>query len=311
MIVMATGNGDVGIRQATTALKEGKSAVDAVEIGIREVEINRKDRSVGLHGYPNILGVAELDALIMDGRTRNVGAVGAVNGYDHAISIARNVMEKLLHVFLVAEGAERFAAEMGFEKSTLKTPEMRDIYEKHVRETLGVEDPETLQTTNELWKLSHLAVDPQKAGGTTNFIAQDGNGDICTGVSTSGWGWKYPGRLGDSPVIGGGGYADNRWGAAASTGTGEVVLRTSATRSIVLYMKMGMSVSEATLEALNDLSDLNDPYTDHIAIIAVDHSGNCVGYTHRSNETYAFMTDGMEEVEEEEMGKSQAVISEQ
>ena len=115
MIVMATNNGDVGIRQAVAALREGKTAVDAIEIGIREVEVHRPDRSVGLHGYPNILGYPQLDALIMDGRTRDVGAVGAVTGYDHPISIARCVMEKLIHVFLVADGAERFASEMGFE----------------------------------------------------------------------------------------------------------------------------------------------------------------------------------------------------
>jgi len=295
MIVMATGNGDVGIRQATTALKEGKSAVDAVEIGIREVEINRKDRSVGLHGYPNILGVAELDALIMDGRTRNVGAVGAVKGYDHPISIARNVMEKLIHVFLVAEGAERFADEMGFEKSTLKTPEMREIYEKHVRETLGVEDPETLQTTNELWKLSHLAVDPQKAGGTTNFIAQDGNGDICTGVSTSGWGWKYPGRLGDSPVISAGGYADNRYGAAACTGTGELCIRDGTARNVVTYMKMGMSLEEATTEGLRDMNDLTSQRIGGVTIISMDHHGaHFSGNTSEGGGSHIFMTPDMD-----------------
>ena len=82
MIVMTTNNGDVGIRQAVDALKSGKTATDAIEVGIREVELHRPDRSVGLHGYPNILGYPELDALIMDGRTRNVGAVGAVKGYD-------------------------------------------------------------------------------------------------------------------------------------------------------------------------------------------------------------------------------------
>lgn len=298
MIVMATGNGDVGIRQATEALKAGKSAVDAVEIGIREVELNRKDRSVGLHGYPNILGIAELDALIMDGRTRNVGAVGAIKGYDHPISVARCVMEQLIHVFLVGEGAERFAGEMGYEKSTYEDAEMREIYEKHVREKLGVDDPATLHTTDELWKLSHLAVDPQKAGGTTNFIARDGNGDICTGVSTSGWGWKYPGRLGDSPVISAGGYADNRYGAAACTGTGELCIRDGTSRNVVTYMKMGMSLEEAVAESLRDMNDLHSQRIGGVNVIAMDRNGETFsGNTSEGGGSHIFMTPDMDEPE--------------
>ena len=298
MIVMATNNGDVGIRQAVAALREGKTAVDAIEIGIREVEVHRPDRSVGLHGYPNILGYPQLDALIMDGRTRDVGAVGAVTGYDHPISIARCVMEKLIHVFLVADGAERFASEMGFEKSTYVDPEMPEIYAKHVREQLGIDDPEELQHTKELWKLSHLAVDPQKAGGTTNFIAQDGNGDICVGVSTSGWGWKYPGRLGDSPVISAGGFADNRYGAAACTGTGELAIRTGAARNVVTYMKMGMSLEEATAEGLRDMNELDSQRVGGVQIISLDASGaHMAGTTSDRNGSHVYMTADMDEPE--------------
>lgn len=295
MIVMATSNGDVGICQATEALKQGKTAVDAVEIGIREVELNRKDRSVGLHGYPNILGVAELDALIMDGRTRNVGAVGAIKGYDHPISVARGVMEKLIHVFLVAEGAERFASEMGHAKSTYEDPEMRDIYEKYIREKLEIDDPNTLHDSTELWKLSHLAVDPQKAGGTTNFIARDGNGDICVGVSTSGWGWKYPGRLGDSPVISAGGYADNRYGAAACTGTGELCIRAGTARSLVTYLKTGMSLVEATTEATKDLNELTAQRIGGVNVIAMGADGSHYsGNTGEGKGRHIFMTPDMD-----------------
>ncbi len=296
MIVMATNNGDVGIRQAIAALKAGKTAVDAIEIGIREVELHRPDRSVGLHGYPNILGYAELDALIMDGRNRNVGSVGAVKGYDHPISIARCVMEKLIHVFLVAEGAERFASEMGFEKSTYVDPDIRGIYEKHVRDQLGIEDPAMLKNSSELWKLSHLAVDPEKAGGTTNFIAQDSNGDICVGVSTSGWGWKYPGRLGDSPVISAGGYADNRYGAAACTGTGELAIRAGTARNVVTYMKMGMSLEEATAEGLRDMNELNTQRVGGVQIISMDANGaHMAGTTHERPGSHVYMTADMNE----------------
>lgn len=298
MIVVAHQNGDVGIRQAVEALKQGKSAIDAVEIGIRAVELNRNDRSVGLHGYPNILGVNEQDALIMDGRTRNAGAVGAVKGYDHPISIARCVMEKLIHVFLVGDGAERFAGEMGFEKSTLETPEIREIYEKHVHETLGIEDLETLHTTDRLWELSRLAVDPEKVGGTTNFMAQDGNGDICVGVTTSGWAWKYPGRLGDSPVIGAGGYVDNRYGAAACTNTGELAIRAGTARSLVAFIKMGMSLEEATAEALRDLNDLTSQRMGGVQIIAMGADGSHFsGITGDGKGRHIFMTPDMDDPE--------------
>jgi beta-aspartyl-peptidase (threonine type) len=136
--------------------------------------------------------------------------------------------------------------------------------------------------------------------GTVNFLAQDREGNLATAVSTSGWPWAYPGRLGDSPVIGAGGYADDRWGAAASTGTGEVTIRTSTARSVILYMKMGLALPEALQEALRDLRDLHDPYAEHIALIGLDRAGHHAGYTLRPNERYAYMTDDMTEPAETE-----------
>ena len=96
---------------------------------------------------------------------------------------------------------------------------------------------------------------------------QDGDGNVASAVSTSGWAWGYPGRLGDSPVLGCGSYADSRWGAAASTGTGEVVLRMSTARSILLYLKTGMKLDAAVREAMADLRGLDDPLVDHIAAV--------------------------------------------
>ncbi len=106
MIVMASKNGAVGIKEAVHVLKEGGTAVDAVETGIRLVEENPDDHTVGYSGYPNLLGEVELDASIMNGRTLESGAVGAMKGYPYAISVARKVMETLPHVMLVGEGAE-------------------------------------------------------------------------------------------------------------------------------------------------------------------------------------------------------------
>src|SRR5512146_1595910 len=126
MIVVASTNGNVGIRQAMAVLQAGGSAVDALEAGIRPVEDNLAEHWVGTSGMPSILGEVELDASIMDGRDLTAGAVGCVKGYPTPSSIARQLMETLPHVFLVGAGAELFAAEMGFPKADLLTADIRE-----------------------------------------------------------------------------------------------------------------------------------------------------------------------------------------
>ena len=123
-VIIASERGEVGLPAGIEILRAGGSALDAVEAAVREVESNPDDHWVGVGGLPNLLGVVELDASIMDGRTRAAGAVAAVRGYAHPISIARLVMERLpQHLMLVGEGAERFAAEMGFEQEQTLTDE--------------------------------------------------------------------------------------------------------------------------------------------------------------------------------------------
>ena len=117
------------------------------------------------------------------------------------------------------------------------------------------------------------AVDPERGGDTTVFLALDANGSIASGVSTSGWAWKHPGRLGDSPIIGAGSYADSRYGAAACTGAGEMTIRCATARSVVLYMKMGMGVGEAVNEAAGDLSSLEGGLISRVTVHAIDATG--------------------------------------
>ena len=133
MIVVASKNDAVGVQESMYVLQQGGSAVDAVETGIRLVEANPDEHTVGYSGYPNLLGEVELDASIMNGRTLESGAVGAMKEYPYAISVARKVMETLPHVMLVGAGAERFAAEMGFTKQDLLTAEARDIWTKRLQ----------------------------------------------------------------------------------------------------------------------------------------------------------------------------------
>ena len=299
MIIVSSINGKIGIPRAMAVLRQGETAVDAVEAGTREVERNSADHSVGLGGLPNILGEVRLDALIMDGSTLRAGAVGAVGEQIHVITLARRVMDHTPHVFLVADGAERFAREIGMRPEDPLTAGATAQWRERLRRCFpdldldGLRERSTLldlvKALNGHWTPSH---------GTVNFLAQDREGNLAAAVSTSGWPWSYPGRLGDSPVIGAGGYADNRWGAAASTGTGEVAIRTSTARSVILYMKMGLALPEALQEALRDLRDLHDPHAEHIALIGLDRAGRHAGYTHRPNERYAYMTDAMTEPEE-------------
>lgn len=128
--------GRVGISTAMEMLRNDGSAIDAVEAGIRLVESNPQDNTVGLGGIPNLLGEVELDASIMDGQTMAAGAVAALRGYEHPISIVRKIIEELPHVLLVGSGAERFAAEMGFEGRELLAEESKEVWEERLHQAM-------------------------------------------------------------------------------------------------------------------------------------------------------------------------------
>jgi len=293
MIVVTSDNGAVGIEEAVRVLKKGGTAIDAVEAGVRLVEANPDDHTVGYSGYPNLLGEVELDASIMNGRTRESGAVGALKNYPHPISIARKVMENLPHVMLVGDGAERFAAEMGFAQQNLLTDEAQAIWAKRLKKDMPADTFSHLQDQRDLRKWVRLATDPERAKGTVNFIAQDAHGDIACGVSTSGWAWKYPGRLGDSPIIGAGNYADNRYGAAACTGMGEMAIRGATAHSIVFYMKMGLSLTEAGKRAMEDLNDLGGRFLSAMRIITLDKDGNHAAFSSLPDIFYVYQRTDM------------------
>lgn len=293
MIVVASANGCVGIEQAMRVLRNGGSALDAVEAGIRPVESNPDDHTVGLSGLPNLLGEVEVDASLMDGLTLQAGAVGAVRNCEHAISLARKVMEELPHVLLAGTGAERFAKEMGFPEKDLLTPEAKKIWDEIFEEKVPSVYRERVAYLEGIRKYAKLAADPERPNETVNFIARDAKGNLATGVSTSGWSWKYPGRLGDSPVVGAGNYADNRYGAAACTGRGEMAMRLCTAHSVIMYLKMGIPLDAACREAITDLAYLVDPYFGRVSLIAMDSRGNHAGFSNGPDQTYVYMTDEM------------------
>ena len=269
MIVLGSDTAQVGMEEVIRALRNGQSALDAVEAGIRLIEVAPGIHSVGQDAWPNLLGEAELDASIMDGRTLDAGAVGALKGFLHPISVARRVMESLPHVLLVGEGAARFADEIGAERGDLMSAPVREGWADRLRERMSAQEWANWPS-GPLARWAGLAADPTTAHGTVCILARDTFGDIAVGVSTSGWGWKYPGRLGDSPIIGAGNYADNRYGAAACTGLGEMTIRTGTARSVVLYLKMGLPLSQAVQEATRDLLAARWLHDGNVVIYALD-----------------------------------------
>lgn len=291
MLIITSANGEVGLRAAMDVLQAGGSALDAVETGIRLVEANAEDHSVGLGGYPNLLGSVEQDASLMDGTTRLAGAVGALKGFPHPISVARAIMETLPHVLLVGEGAERFAREMGFEPAELLTPAAAAAWREKLLRVMDIATFEALPTRHDLWRWVRLSSDPQRAGGTTNFIALDAAGNLASGVSTSGWFAKYPGRLGDSPIIGAGNYADSRYGAATCTGMGEMAIRAGTARSAVWHMQHGATPEEAGRRVMEDLDTLAGPYLATMNVLLLDAHGRHAGITNNpTGETYLILT---------------------
>lgn len=304
MLLLGSTNAEIGFADGMEILRAGGSALDAVEAVIRRVESNPDDHSVGYGGLPNILGEVELDASVMDGRSLAAGAVCAVKHYEHPISIARQVMERLPHVMLAGAGAERFARELGMKKRSLLTDAARAIYENKVSEypryntmrelvSRATHDPEIAASADDYGdEVSQVHSPPQ---GTTNVIAIDLAGNFASGVSTSGWAWKYPGRVGDSPIIGAGNYCDNRFGGCACTGYGEMAMRANTAHSLVLYMKMGMSLSRAAREAMKDLRALSVPFAPGMNLIAADARGRHAGFTTETDRVveYVFQTERM------------------
>ncbi len=262
-----------GIPETISLLRKNKSSLDAIEAGIRLVESDPQAGWVGYGGHPNLLGDVELDAGIMDGLTLSAGAVGALSGYLHPISVARKVMEKLPHVFLVGYGASRFAQDCNAEAGDNLANQARNDWKDWINKNRSPYESEHWPDCN-LVRLSMLTANSKTAKGTTVFLSCDNDGNFSAGSSTSGWSFKYPGRLGDSPVIGSGIYADNRYGAAACTGMGELTMRANTARSVILYLKMNMTIEEACNEAMNDLRAIKTDFRGGVTIYAIDTKGN-------------------------------------
>jgi L-asparaginase / beta-aspartyl-peptidase len=284
--------------------------LDLLEMILREAESDRAERTVGLGGRPNILGQVELDASLMDGRTRRTGSVAALQGFLHPISVARQVIERLPHEILAAAGAARFAREIGAEESDLLTPESEKEWRAWLEQNLpdadrersgdsrsGGADLATRLAGSPLSDLVWRGAIPGRHLDTAIALAGDGR-DVASGTSTSGWAFSYPGRLGDSAMIGCGHYADSRYGAAACTHTGEMTIRAGTARSIVLGLKAGMSPEAACRDAVSDLRELVGGFLSDVVVYALDPRGNHFAASTGAEAGYFWWRDGMEKAEE-------------
>lgn len=239
-------------------LLNGGSALDAIEKAANIIEIDPEDTSVGYGGIPNEHGVVQLDASIMDGKTYNAGSVACLENIKIPSSVARIVMERTDHVMLVGQGALDFAKKWGFREENLLTEKARKIW---LRWKEGLSDRDDwgpadhLKDKEKLESFWDVFPETEHHYGTTNVLAIDQNGDVAGITTTSGLGFKIPGRVGDSPIIGAGLYVDNEVGAAGATGRGEDVIKSCASFYIVLRMKEGRTPQEACEDAINMIVD--------------------------------------------------------
>jgi N4-(beta-N-acetylglucosaminyl)-L-asparaginase len=273
MLFIANAEGWPGVPTTVEMLKDGVDSLTAIVAGIGKVEAETKVRSVGLGGWPNMLGEMECDAAVMDGTTREVGAVGAVPNTLPVARLAHEVMKRLPHVMLTGAGARRFATEIGFPIDDVLMTDSKRVWWERLEKELSPSEQERFPDVP-LAPLLKAITDPERVRDTTVFLTADPARGIHAATSTSGWAWKYPGRLGDSPIPGAGYYADSRYGAAACTHTGEMTMRCSTARSIILAMKLGHSLEDAVTIAIEELSELKKGFLGGVVIHAVDAHGD-------------------------------------
>jgi N4-(beta-N-acetylglucosaminyl)-L-asparaginase len=243
-VVVSSGNGMQATAKAMEILKSGGRPLDAVIAGVNIVEEDPNDSSVGYGGLPNEEGIVELDSCVMDGPTCGCGAVGALQNIKTPSKVARLVMERTDHIFLVGAGALKFALRMGFKEEDLLTERSR---ERWVQWRSRISDSDNWLTEEEAEAVLGEEV---KHYGTINCVAVDAKGNLAGTTTTSGLAWKIPGRVGDSPIIGAGLYVDNEVGAAGSTGRGEANIKVCGGHTVVELMRQGKSPEQACLGTL-------------------------------------------------------------
>ncbi|KAK3225455.1 hypothetical protein Dsin_005317 [Dipteronia sinensis] len=249
------------------ALKSQQHALDVVELVVRELE-NHPNFNAGRGSVLTNSGTVEMEACIMDGNTKRCGAVSGLTTVVNPISLARLVMEKTPHIYLAFDGAEAFAREQGVDtvdSSHFITPENTERL-KQAKEANRVQIDYTQPIQKEV-KIETHAADCDSQIGTVGCVAVDNHGNLATATSTGGLVNKMVGRIGDTPVIGAGTYA-NHLCAVSATGKGEAIIRCTVARDVAALMEFkGLSLEEAAA------SVVESALIGTVGLVAVSPSG--------------------------------------
>ncbi len=288
-IVISTWNHGLPANEAAwEILSKGGYSLDAVEAGVRVPEADPDVITVGYGGIPDASGKVTLDACIMDEKGR-AGSVTYLQHIKHPVSVARLVMEKTPHVMLSGKGALDFALENGFKKENLLTPKMKADWKKWKKEKRVFSTKINIE--NQL----------EENHDTIGMLAIDNEGRMSGACTTSGMGYKLPGRVGDSPIIGAGLFVDGEIGGAVATGSGELVMKTLGSFLVVEMMRSGMSPSRACEEAVKRIVKKIPDYENHqIGYIALNIKGEYGSYCIQPGFNFAVKTEdftGMKDAE--------------
>ncbi len=271
---------DKALAAGSDILGAGGSALDAVEASVNIME-DDPNFNAGRGSVFTYNGHIELDASIMDGRTRAAGAVTGVTRTKNPIGLARAVMEKSEHVFLSREGADEFSRQQGLAQVE------RDYFET----------PERRRQLDEFKSKKVSALDIEYKFGTVGAVALDSSGHVAAATSTGGMTGKRWGRIGDSPIIGAGTYADDRGCAVSGTGWGEYFIRVGVAHEICARMRLdGTAPQQAADEVMAEVKSLGG-------------DGGVILVTPKGDMVYSFNTAGMYRGKADAGGRSTALYS--
>ncbi len=285
-------SGLTGVRRAARAgfsiLREGGEAIDSV---MEAVAVMEDDGAFNAgHGSSlNIRGTFEMEASIMNGKTLEAGATGLLRDIKNPVYLARIIMEKTDHVFVVGEGAEMLARIHNLKRRSPMTT-FRAKYHKRQKQALlkGKLGPSRI---SDLVKKYPELFDLETVGA----VAIDKYDNVAAATSTGGFPLKLPGRIGDSPLIGCGTYADNQAGACSATGIGEIAIRLVLAKTVCSHMENGKGAQEAVDLGIRFVDKRLPAACNSMGLIAIDKAGR-FGVAHNSqNLCWAYITPETEE----------------
>ncbi|GAB2023382.1 N(4)-(beta-N-acetylglucosaminyl)-L-asparaginase [Pseudolactococcus yaeyamensis] len=267
-----------GVSDAAKNLANQGKIAENIEAAIRNIEDFPFYKSVGYGGLPNEEMIVELDAGFMNGDNLDIGAVAGIQDFANPVSIARALSTETLNNVLVAEGAAKYAQKMGFERKNMLTDRATIHYKNRLKE-------------NSQATVSEIV--PYRGHDTVGVVGVDMTGSVVSATSTSGLFMKRAGRVGDSPIAGGGFYADSEVGAASATGLGEDLMKGCISYEIVRLMREGLSPQAACEQAVNRLEAQlikRKGTAGDLSVVAIDKNGNYGCATNIDNFSFVVAT---------------------